>query len=368
MNFLFTHFKKLDWLLIIFSVLLVLMGLTSIYSSSLHSGDFLNFEKNIIFFALGFFLMFLFSFFDWRIFRENPYLILILYFISLFFLAGLYFFGIETRGVRTWYKIGQISLDPIELVKIVLLILLAKYFSSRHVEMYQIKHILLSGFYVLLPIALIFPQPNLGSCLVILCLWTGILIISGIKLRHFLILTLCFLLAFVFGWFFFLKDYQKARIVSFFVPYDPLGISWSQNQSKIAVGTGGLFGKGFGNGSQTQYGFLSEPQTDFIFSAIAEEAGITGIFFLLMLFLFVIWRVIRIAVLAQDNFSRLFASGLSILFIAQIFIHIGMNIGFLPIIGLPLPFLSYGGSNMIATFMALGILQSIKINPHIELK
>jgi len=367
MNFLLSHFKKFDWILIGASFLLVGMGFLSIYSSSLHSGNFLNLEKSAVFFGLGVLAMILFSFFDWRIFRENSYWVLIFYFFSLLLLAGLYFFAPETRGVRTWYKLGPVSLDPVEFVKLSLLILLAKYFSGRHAEMYRIKHILLSGAYVLLPVLLIFFQPNLGSCLVIISLWLGILVVSGIKLRHFLILILCFLIVFAFGWSFFLKDYQKARIMSFFVPYDPLGISWSQNQSKIAAGIGGLFGKGIGNGSQTQYGFLSEPQTDFIFAAIAEEMGIAGISVLLLLFLLVLWRITKIARNAQDNFSKLFALGFAILLVAQILIHVGMNIGFLPIIGLPLPLLSYGGANLIATFTVIGILQSIKINPHFEL-
>ncbi len=366
MNFLLAHLKKLDWPLVAATTLLTAIGLVSIYSSSIHAGDFYNVEKNVIFFGIGFALMLCFSFLNWRILRENSGLILLLYFISILLLAGLYFFAPETRGVRTWYKIGQISIDPIELAKLSILILLAKYFSGRHIEMYRVKHIVMSGVYVLLPVALIFSQPNLGSCLVILSLWVGILLISGIKLRHFLILTMCFLLAFAFGWFFFLRDYQKARIMSFFVPYDPLGVSWSQNQSQIAAGIGGILGRGVGNGSQTQYGFLSEPQTDFIFAAVAEEMGIVGVAAMLMLFLFVVWRVTKIAAAAQDNFSRLFASGFCVLLVVQVVIHIGMNIGFLPIIGLPLPFLSYGGSNLIAAMVAIGILQSIRINPHYE--
>lgn len=367
MNFLLAHLKKLDWILVGASVLLVAIGLVSIYSSSLHAGNFFNLQKSAVFFGAAFSLMLLFTFFDWRVFRENPYLILILYFFSLFLLAGLYIFAPETRGVRTWYKIGQISIDPVELVKIVMLILLAKYFSARHVEMYRVRHIMLSGFYVALPLLLIFPQPNLGSCLVILSLWIGILVISGIRLKHFLLLIMCFLMIFALGWSFFLRDYQKARIMSFFVPYDPLGVSWSQNQSKIATAIGGLSGKGIGRGSQTQYGFLSEPQTDFIFAAIAEEMGIAGVAVLLLLFLLVLWRITLIALSAQDNFSKLFVSGFAVLLVAQIFIHIGMNIGFLPIIGLPLPFLSYGGSNLVATFVCLGILQSIRINPHFRI-
>jgi len=355
-------FKKFDWILIISAVLLIGMGLLSIYSSSIGKGDFFNFKKQIVFFGIGLLLMFLISLFDWREFRENRYLILTFYLLCLFGLVGLFFFAPEIRGVRGWYKIGSISIDPIEFTKIVLIILLAKYFSMRHIEMYRIRHILLSGFYVLVPAVLIFLQPNLGSVLILIALWVGVLIISGIKLGHFLILVLCGLLIFIFSWSFLLEDYQKERILSFFVPYEPLGVSWSQNQAQIAIGSGGLFGQGISQGSQTQYGFLPEPQTDFIFAAIAEEMGLVGVLVLLLLFSIVIWRIMRIAILSQTNFPRLFATGFTILLIVQIFIHIGMNLGILPIIGIPLPLISYGGSNLVSTFILLGILMSIKIH------
>lgn len=343
------------------------IGLLSIYSSSMHGGDFINFNKQAIFLTLGAALMLALSFFDWRMFRESPALILFLYFMSILALAGLYFFGSFNRGVRTWYDIGPVTLDPIELLKPVLIVLLAKYFSSRHAAMYQIRHVLLTGFYVGLPAVLIFFQPNLGPCLVIFSLWIGMLIVSGIKTRHFLALILCFSAVFAFGWFFLMMDYQKARIMSFFVPYDPLGVSWSQNQSKIAVGIGGLFGKGIGGGSQTQYGFLSEPQTDFIFAAISEEFGIIGIIVLLSLMLLLLRRVTRAALRSRDNFSRLFCAGFAVLLVAESVIHIGVNIGFLPIIGLPLPLVSYGGSNLIATFGILGVVQGIIAYPDIGL-
>ncbi|HEY0090295.1 MAG TPA: rod shape-determining protein RodA [Candidatus Lokiarchaeia archaeon] len=360
MRDIFNHFKRLDWVLIIVVVLLVVFGLVSLYSSSIGKGDFLNFKKQVIFFGIGFFLMIFFSFFDWRSLREDPYLILILYSISLASLVGLFFFAPEIRGVKSWYKIGPVSIDPIEFIKIILIILLAKYFSTRHIEMYQIKHILLSGFFVFLPAVLIFLQPDLGSVLILIALWIGILIISGISLRHFLILVLCFLLIFILSWNFVLKDYQKQRIISLFYPIDPLGVSWSQNQSKIAIGSGGIFGQGIGEGSQTQYGFLPEPQTDFIFASLAEELGLIGISALFLFLSILIWRIIKIAINSQTNFSRFYASGIAVLLISQIFIHIGMNVGILPIIGIPLPLISYGGSSLIATFIGLGILQSIK--------
>ena len=367
MHSIVTHFKKLDWALIITAFLLVGIGLLSIYSSSIGQEDFFNFKKQITFLGLGFFLMFLISFFDYRFLRNDPYLILILYFICLLSLAGLFFFAPEIRGVKSWYKLGPISIDPIEFTKIILIILLAKYFSMRHIEMYRIRHILLSGVYILLPSILIFLQPDLGSVLILLALWIAVLIISGIKIRHFLILALCFLLIFILSWSFLLKDYQKERIISFigvttngWHPIDPLGMAWSQNQAKIAIGAGGVLGQGIGKGSQTQYGFLSEPQTDFIFAAIAEEMGLIGVSILFFLFLILIWRILKIAINSRENFSRLFASGLAVLLISQIFIHIGMNLGLLPIIGIPLSLVSYGGSSLIAIFIGLGVLESIK--------
>ena len=302
------------------------------------------------------------SFFDWRALRDNPYLILILYFFCLAALAGLFFFAPEIRGVQRWYKVGPLTLDPIEFTKLVLIILLAKYFSSRHVEMYQIRHILISAFYFLIPAGLVFFQPDLSQVIILVLLWSGILIVSGISFKRFLILLFCFLLIFILAWNFVLKDYQKIRILSFIRPHpsDSLAIGWSKLQSKIAIGSGGILGQGLGSGSQTQYGFLSEPQTDFIFAAIAEEMGLVGVSVMLLLFAVLIWRIFKIALMSQTNFPRLFASGFTILLISQIFINIGMNTGLLPIVGIPLPLISYGGSSLAATFIGLGLLQSIK--------
>ena len=361
--FLAVYLRKLDWVIIATSLLLVAFGLLSVYSSSLGRGDFFNFQKQLVFVGIGLVLMFLFSQLDYRIFKNDPYLILILYILSCLALAGLFFFASEIRGVKGWYKIGPISLDPIEFSKVILIILLAKYFSRYHIELYRISHIILSGAYVLLPGVLIFLQPDLGSVLILVILWLVILFISGIKMRSFFLLVLCGILVFVLGWSFLLKDYQKERVLSFIAPAaDPLGASWSQNQAKIAIGSGGILGQGFGRGPQTQYGFLPEPQTDFIFASIAEEFGLVGIMVLLALFFVLISRIIKIALDSESNFPRLFASGFAVILISQIFVNIGMNLSLLPVIGIPLPLVSYGGSSLIMIFVALGILQNIKKN------
>jgi len=355
------HFKKFDWILIISCLLLAGVGLVSIYSISLGKDDFLNFKKQLVFLAIGVILMIALSFFDWRSVQQNSYFILVLYFLCLILLLGLFFFAPEIRGVKSWYKIGGLSFGPIGLTTVVLIILLAKFFSTRHIEMYKLPHIILSGFYVLIPFLLIARQPDLGSALILIALWIGVLVVSGIKLRHFFILVFCGILIASLGWIFFLKEYQKDRVVSFLAPQvETLGINWSQTQSRIAIGSGGVWGQGFGKGSQTQYGFLSEPYTDFIFSVIGEEFGLMGVIFVLSLFVILFGRIIKIALSARSNFPRLFASGFVVVLFSQLFVHVGMNLGVLPVIGLPLPLISYGGSNLIAMFICIGILQSIR--------
>ena len=226
--------------------------------------------------------------------------------------------------------------------------------------MYNIKNIIFSGLYVLVPALLIFIRPDLGGTAVLLLIWLGILLVSGIKLRHFLILFLCFALVAVFSWGFILKDYQKERITSFLFPYDYFGASWSQNQTKISIGSGQILGQGFGRGSQVQYGFLPEPHTDFIFSVIAEEWGLAGVLALFAVYGFLVWRVLKIAIGSTSNFPRLFASGFAVILIAQFFINIGMNLSLVPVVGIYLPLISYGGSGLVGNFISLGILQSIK--------
>lgn len=353
--------KKIDWLMIGSACLLTIFGLLSIYSSSSRGGDLLNFKKQIVFFIIGFVLMMFFSFIDWRGIRDNSYLILIFYIVCVLALAGLVVLGHSIRGIRGWYKIGFITIDPIEYTKIALLLLLAKYFSNRHIEIYRLRHIIFSGVYVLIPAVLIILQPNLGSALALLALWLGVLIISKIRIRHLVILITLGLIISALGWFYLLRDYQKERIISFVMPQvEPLGMNWNQNQSKIAIGSGGVFGAGFNNGSQNRYGFLPEPHTDFIFSAISEEYGFIGVLVLFALYFTILWRLLIIALNSRVNFSKLFVSGFAIILFTQFFINIGMNLGILPVIGISLPFVSYGGSGLISAYICLGIIQSIK--------
>ncbi len=360
MNTIFKQIKKIDLIIAFSAIGLSAMGLLSLYG---RPGDSLpdNFKRQLIFVVIGIFLMFVFSFFDWRSLREDSFLVFSLYFLGLLLLIGLFFFAPETREVKRWYALGPVSFDPVEFFKIILIVLLAKYFSKRHVEMYKFSHIIFSGFYVLIPSLIVFFQPDMGSSIILILIWIGVLILSGIKTRHFIVLCLIGILILSLSWAFLIKDYQKVRISAFLEPhFDPQGINWNPEQARIAIGSGGLLGQGIGQGTQTRYGFLPEAHTDFIFSAIAEEMGILGVLLVFTLFFVLILRILNITLKVRDNFSRLFCFGFVILIISQVFINIGMNQGILPIVGLPLPLVSYGGSSLVFTFIGLGIIQSIK--------
>jgi rod shape determining protein RodA len=358
------HIKKFDWLLVGSAILLSIIGLISIWSSSSSvstSSDYNNFYKQLFFLGMSISAMIGISFIDNRTIRENPIAMFIFYCFCIVLLFGVFFLP-EIRGIKSWYKIGFASFDPIEPTKLILILILAKYFSSRHIELYKLKHIFYSGIYVGIPAILIFLHPEFGSVAIILSIWLSILLISGIRVRHFIMILIVFSLTIILGFNIILKDYQKERLLGFITPQaDPLGRNWNQNQSKTSIGAGGILGEGIGNGSQTQNGFLPEPHTDFIFSAIAEEMGFVGVCILLGTFMLFFSRILRIALRAQSNFCRLFASGIAISIFVQMFINIAMNLGLLPVIGVPLPMVSYGGSNLLFSFIAIGILQNMKI-------
>jgi len=361
MNKILTQIRKFDWWMMLAALGLSIMGLVSIYSSSMNSGDFSAFNKQAIILGASIIIMIAISYFDYRGIKENSYLILFIYILFILLLAGLFIFAPSIRNVKSWYKIGGLSFDPAEFTKLILVIILAKYFSYRHVEMYKLKHIIMSGIYMLVPVFLIFLQPNLGSAIIFFAIWFITLIVSGIKFKHFMVLLCLVLILAALGWFFVLQDYQRARIFSVIFPdYEPLGTGWNQRQAKIAIGNGGFWGQGFGSGSQTQYGFVPEVKADFIFSAIAEEFGFMSILIMLGFFGILFWRLTRTAFLARDNFSRLFCLGIGIWFLIQLIINIGSNVGFLPVIGVPLPLVSSGGSALMASYLGLGIYQSIK--------
>ncbi|MBI2446709.1 MAG: rod shape-determining protein RodA [Parcubacteria group bacterium] len=360
--------KKFDWILIGAIILLLVIGILSIASASeARTGAFVIFRKQLIFAIIGLALLFLFSLIDYRFLRNYSAVVLTLYLVSVFLLILLFIFGSRIRGSISWFHFnlpsGSLGFEPVEITKLALIALLAKYFSGRHIDFGLIKHIFISGFYVFIPTLLILLQPDLGSATILIAIWVGMMLISGIRMRHLFIILIIFLILAGLGWGFFLEDYQRARILTFLSPTkDPLGQGYNVLQSIIAIGSGGLWGKGLGHGSQSQLNFLPEQHTDFIFATIAEEWGFFGISSILILWSIIFWRLFITIMGTSTNFARLFIFGFMILLLVHISINIGMNLGFFPVTGVPLPLLSYGGSNLITTLTIFGIIQNIKIN------
>jgi len=362
------HCKKIDWLIVISVAILLCISLLSIYSTT-HNKTNIYFLKQIIFSVIAIILIIGISFLDYRILKNHSFFLVILYLIMLIFLVGLLFFTDEIRGAKSWFNFGKFSFEPIEYTKLVIILILAKYFSLRHIEMYRLRHLIVSGIYLILPILAVLKQPDFGSVIILTAIWLGVIIFIGIKLRHLILLAGSSLCAAIAAWAYLLKDYQKIRIISFINPQlDPLGSGHNIIQSLISIGSGGIIGKGLGFGTQNQLNFLPEAHTDFIFASIAEEWGLIGLIIIFFLFAFIFYRLIKIGLRATDNFSRLFISATVIMLSSQVIINIAINLGLLPITGIPLPFLSYGGSNLIMNSIALGIIQSIKIKKGIDIK
>lgn len=294
--------KKLDWVLVVSVLLLCGIGLLSL-SSAAYGPDAKYFYKQLIFVIVGFVLMIGFAILDYRVFRNHPIFLLFLYIVSILLLAAVLVFGKQVRGATSWFRFGPLNFEPVELAKLIIILILAEYFSLRHIELYRIRHIIISGLYMLVPVGLVFFQPDLGSAMVLVFLWLGVMIVAGIKLRQLLILFLIGAIIFAVAWFVILKPYQKDRVISFINPYfDPLGSGYHRIQSVIAVGSGHFFGRGLGHGPQSQLNFLPDRYTDFIFASIGEEMGFVGVIFVFVFYFLLFFRIIKIAVSATNNF------------------------------------------------------------------
>jgi len=356
-------FKKIDWLLFIAICLLIILGLIVIYSVAAGSGteqSIINFQKQIVFFILGVIIFFLITlFFDYRILLRYYF---VLYIFILILLVAVLFFGKTIRGTTGWFNLGFFAFQPVEFVKVVLIVYLSKFFSDRAKYIGQFKYLILSSLSVIILVVLVALQPDFGSALILFSLWLVMILLTGIKKSHLLILISVILISVCIFWLFIFQDYQKERIKVFFNPsLDPLGRGYNVSQAIIAIGSGGLFGKGLTFGSQSQLRFLPESQTDFIFAVLAEELGLAGIILLLGLYIFMFYRLIMIAKSLRDNFAIFLTVSTISLFFLQIIINIGGNLGLLPITGITLPFLSYGGSSLFANLILFGLVESTLI-------
>jgi len=365
--------RRVDWVLVLSAITLVLLGLTTMKSfgppaggdSTFTTSVALNyyFSRQIFWLVLGAIVFFLALNINWDFLKINSITLLFSYFIVVLFLAFLLFSGATIRGASSWYKIYSVAIQPVEFMKIMLILILAKYFARRHVEIARFSTIFISGTYAAIPTALVALQPDFGSAAVLAFLWLGMALVGGIKTRHIGLLSGLAIIGVVVLWNFYFLPHQKDRILAFLEPArDVRGSGYHALQSTIAVGSGEILGKGIGYGTQSRLLFLPEKETDFIFAAFAEEWGFVGAMIILFFFGMIVWRILRSGIYGESNFEKLYAAGLSIYLVSQASIHIGMNIGLLPITGLGMPFLSYGGPSLISLFFALGILESFSIH------
>ena len=342
------YFANFDWFLFLAALVLLTFSLVMIASVASQL-----FFPQFFYAFLGLLLFFIFSQIDYRFFEK----LASFFFVgSLGFLLIPLFLGIATRGARRWIQLGFLTLQPSELVKPFLIIFFASFFSSREMSL---KEVMRGIFFLLLPIILVFLQPDLGSSLVLFFSWLGVVLGSGLSWRLIILGFLLLLFFFPWGWYL-LQDYQRQRILSFLNPLsDPLRSGYHLIQTTVAVGSGQWFGRGWGRGTQSHLRFLPERHTDFIFASLAEELGFFGAAILILLFAFLLWRILVISQKARDLFGFLLCLGIFSLFFIQILVNIGMNLGLLPITGITLPLISYGGSSLVTTMISLGIVANI---------
>ena len=348
-----------DFTLFFLILLLGIISLFAMYSSE--RGNFSYHTQNHLYrFSIFFLLFIIISFFRIQFLYKSAYLF---YFIVLILLFAVDSFGITASGSKRWIGLFFINLQPSELMKVSLIIFLARYYykiPSQNVN--NIKHIFIPFFSLMIPVFLVVSQPDLGTAVLIAISGLIVIWLTGFRIKYFLysfIVLICLIPVGIS----FLKPYQKTRILTFLNPEsDPLGAGYQIIQSKIALGSGGIFGKGFLQGSQSYLDYLPEKHTDFIFTLFSEEFGFVGSLILLLIYAFVIYRIAAIGNQSRNNFAKLFCFGFAAAFFVYVTVNMAMVLGLLPIVGAPLPIMSYGGSSMLSIMIGLGIVMSCKIH------
>jgi len=359
---LFIHF---DWALLGIVLAIASIGILNLYSAAAkaETAGASLYLKQIFWLLIGLVAMVTIAFAEYRFYSDFAYIV---YTIALVLLLVVLAYGMITSGAQRWVRIGPLSFQPSEFVKISFILALARFFHRPpNREGYSLKQLHLPFLLLLLPMVLILKQPDLGTAIVLLLVFFSILIFVKIRWSSLLTIGLTGAVAVPLLWNF-LKGYQKRRIITFFNPdLDPLGAGYHLIQSKIAVGSGGILGKGFMKGTQSKLGFLPEQQTDFIFSALGEEWGLIGSLFVIGLYVALILWGLRIAVQAKDRFSAILAFGVVAMLFWHVFINIGMVLGMMPVVGIPLPLLSYGGSFIVSTLIGVGLLLNVSMRRYL---
>ena len=354
----FQKIRSIDYILLVSILLIGIISGFSMYSTD--GGELLYHSKSHILRFGTFFLMMIFlSFINIKFWHSVGY---IFYIIILALLLWASIYGITASGSQRWVSLYFINIQPSELMKIAIIICLAKYYHrSQLSDIGSFKNLLIPIIILVLPILLVVTQPDLGTSILIAVSGLIVLWLAGLNIKYFIYssLTLIISMPFIIS---FLKPYQKLRILTFFNPdKDPLGAGYQIIQSKIAVGSGGLYGKGYLKGTQSYLEFLPEKHTDFIFTLYSEEYGFIGSIFLLLLYAIIIFRILRIGALSRSFFAKLFCYGFASAIFTYISVNMSMVLGLLPIVGSPLPIMSYGGSSMLATMIGFSIVMSSKI-------
>lgn len=348
---------RIDWILVGAIVPILIVSLVTM-SSFTGVGSY--FSHQLIWIIISFLAFFSISQVDVRFLRRTGVLVTA-FLIVCGALLLLFILGHISRGAESWFRFGLFSVQPSDPAKVILVLILSKYFSRRHIEIANVRHIAVSGAYAFILFAFVLFQPDFGSAVIIFLIWLGMVLVSGISKKHLAAVFLIGLAGFGGLWFYGFKDYQKDRIKTFFHPLaDIRGAGYNAYQSTIAVGSGELLGKGIGYGTQSRLNFLPEYQTDFIFAAFAEEWGFIGCVIILSLYAVVFWRILNASISGDTNFEMLYGAGIAIFFLAHLAINIGMNVGLLPITGITIPLMSYGGSHLLTEFIALGILMAMR--------
>lgn len=359
MNFesFFFWFRRFDWALLSAVAVIGAAGLLTL--SSINETLFF---RQAFWYVLFFGVIFAGAAVDWRWLIAQPWFRFGVYGVSVLLVALSNLQPGTVRGTSSWIRIGSFQFEPAELAKVALIFVLAGFFSRRHSTVWLGKNILTSLIYTLIPAFFVLIHPDFGSTIVLVALWFGFLFIGGVHVRRALIVLGAFFVAAILAWFFVLRPYQKERLSAFLFPeHDPLGASYNVNQSKIAIGSAGLFGKGFGLGTQTHLNFLPEAETDFIFAAFVEEWGLVGGVIVLLTFLVIIFRISSIGLLARNNTYRFISLGTTFVLFSHLLLNVGSTVGLTPVTGITFPFLSYGGSHLLTLALLLSIMQRVKI-------
>lgn len=352
--------RRFDWPLIVAAVVLFCFGIAAIFSVELSLGDGFSFiRKQFIALTLGAVALVIIAVSNYHMLRNYAR---VLYVLGLLSLVAVLVFGRTLQGATGWFVLGGFAFQPIEFMKVALALRLAHYFSEHARRRFTWRDLWTSGWFVALPVALLMLQPDLGGAALLTGMWAVTVVFAGIEWKQAFALVVTAALTVAMGWLFVFDTYQKERVMTFFNPaLDPLDTGYNVTQAKIAIGAGGLWGRGLGAGSQSQLRFLPESQTDFVFAVIAEELGFVGVCAVVLALAVLLMRMLHVAKISRDTFGAYVCITTFAILFVEASVHIGANLSLMPATGIAFPFVSYGGSSLLLSMVFLGLVQSVAV-------